>query len=281
MNDEELLEWYKQNNGTKPAEMSEKDYELNMNRALKLQQNQQLQQNLATQQANVAKAQSNAQQGISISNEKLMRYLGQSQLANGVASGQRGSDFINANNSYVANRATIANNAAAQQNELLENYRQNKLANEQSAYENEISILDKYREREIEDENRETAKQYEEEDRQREFEKWQLEMEAYRESLRQTIEDFNSTKEEKELAKQEEDDMDWLMAAVSRINSLISLDDDSQVTEDSKKQMESALEVYKSKFKNAHYFELLKDMVETAKISGSMFSDLTTNKLGV
>lgn len=261
MNDEELLEWYKKNNGAKPAEMSEKDYELNMNRALKLQQDQQLQKNLATQQANVAKAQSNAQQSASISNEKLMKYLGQYQLSNGVAKGQASSDFINANNSYVANRANIANNAAAQQNDILESYRANKLSNDQRAYENEISILDKYRQREIEDQNR----QYAEEERQRDIQKWELEMEAYKESLRQTIEDFNSTQQEKQLARQEADDVQWLEAANERINKvyLELLDDEGNLTEDGRDKILSEIEQYRNKFNNQKYYELLLDLYRT------------------
>ena len=261
MNDDELLEWYKKNNGSKPSDMSDKDYELNMNRALKLQQNQELQQNLATQQANVAKAQSLAQQGASISNEKLMKYLGQSQMANGVAKGQTGSDYIKANNNYIANRATIANNAASQQNELLESYRQNKLANEQQAYNNEISILDKYHNREIEDKTLAEA----EEDRQRDIEKWELEMEAYKESLRQTIEDFNSTQEEKELAKQEADDVQWLEAANERINKMYSelMDDDGKLSYDGRQKIEAEIEKYKDRFNNDKYYELLLDLYRT------------------
>ena len=102
MNDKELLEWYK-NNSTKPTDMSQQDYEINVNKALKLKQDQALDQNLASQQAAIKQAQTNAQQSASISNEKLMKYLGQAQLSNGVAKGQTSSDFINANNSYVQN----------------------------------------------------------------------------------------------------------------------------------------------------------------------------------
>ena len=61
MKDEELLEWYKNNSGSKPADMSEKEYELNMNKAIKLKQNQALDQNLASQQSNIKRAQTNAQ----------------------------------------------------------------------------------------------------------------------------------------------------------------------------------------------------------------------------
>lgn len=272
MNDEELLEWYKKSAGAKPEDMSQKEYELNMNRAMKLQQDQNLQQNLATQQVNVAKAQQNAQQSASISNEKLMKYLGQSQLATGVASGQKGSDFINANNSYMANRATIANNAAAQQNELLESYRQNKLANEQNAYQNEVSILDKYRERELEDKDRAQAEedrqrelQQSQEDRQRDIEKWELEMEGYKETLRQTIEDFNSTQQEKMLAKQEEDDIQWLEAANERINKMYSelMDEDGRLSSDGRAKIEAEIEQYRNRFNNNKYYEMLLDLYRT------------------
>ena len=268
MNDEELLEWYKKNNGSKPADMSEKDFELNTNRALKLQRDKELQENLANQQANIAKAQSSAQQSASIANEKLLKYLGQSQLSNGVASGQASSDFIKANNNYTTNRATIANNAATQQNELLDNYRTNKLANEQEAYNNEISILDKYRNREIEDKTRAEA----EEDRQREIEKWELEMDSYREQLRQTIESFNATQEEKELARQEADDVQWLEAANERINKMYSelLDEEGNLSTDGRLKIKAEIETYKDRFNNEKYYDMLLDLYRTMVYDSSI-----------
>lgn len=151
MTDQELLEWYKNNSSSKPADMSQQDYELNMNKAVKLQQDKLLQDNYNTQQAAILKSQRDAEQSASISNDKLMKYLGQSQLASGIAKGQTTSDFIKANNSYVANRANITANSAQQQTELLNSYASNKLANETDAYNNNIAILDKYRQRDIED----------------------------------------------------------------------------------------------------------------------------------
>ena len=174
MTDEELLELY--NKGTKPEGMTDKDYELNMNKAIKLQQDKLLKDNLTNQQSAIAQKQKNAEQSASISNEKLLKYLGQKQQASGLATGQTSSDFIKANNSYVANRANIANNAMQQQTELLNNYNANIMQNNADAYNNEIAIFDKYRNREIQDKQLAQA----EEDRQREIEQWQLEMDSYK-----------------------------------------------------------------------------------------------------
>ncbi len=157
MTDEELLELY--NKKVKPEGMTDKDYELNMNKANKLQQDKILQDNLTSQQSAIEQQQKNAEQSASIANEKLLKYLGQKQISSGLASGQTSSDFINANNSYVANRANIANNTATQQAELLNTYNTNKLQNETNAYNNEISILDKYRQRDIEDKQLANAEQ--------------------------------------------------------------------------------------------------------------------------
>ena len=260
MNDKELLEWYK-NNNSKPANMSQQDYELNVNKALKLKQNQALDQNLASQQAAIKQAQTNAQQSASISNEKLMKYLGQSQLSSGVAKGQTSSDFINANNSYVQNRATIANNAAAQQSELLNEYTNNKLANETQATNNEISILDKYKQLAQNEEDRAMAK----EDRQREIEQWELEMEAYKQDLQNTIDSNKTAKEDKIKAEQETQDIYWLEAANDRINYMISglMDDDGKLSDASRAQIESEIETYKNKFNSDEYYEKLLDLYKT------------------
>jgi len=261
MTDEELLEWYKNNNANKPADMSQKDYELNMNKALKLQTDKQLQTNLANQQAAIAKSQQAAQQSASISNEKLLKYLGQSQIANNVASGQKGTDYINANNNYMQARANIANNAAQQQTDVLENYNLSKLENENNAYNNEISILDKYRQRDIEDKQRAN----DEEDRQRDIQQWELEMDAYREQLRQTIDSYETSKEDKIKAQQEADDVEWLEAANEKINKMYStlMDDDGNIDAASKNQIEQEIEKYRSKFNNDKYYQMLLDLYQT------------------
>ena len=260
MTDEELLEWYK-NGGKKTDDMSDQDYELNMNKALKLQKNETLQQNLNNQQAALAKAQTNAQQSASISNEKLMKYLGQKQLASGVASGQTGSDFINANNSYMQTRANITNNAVAQNNELLDNYASNKLANETEAYNNQVAILDKYRQQAIEDEQ--LANQ--EEDRQMQIEQWKLEMEAYKQELQNIMEDRESTAKEKQEAKEESEDIEWLELAQGRLSqmSLALMDEDGNLSYSAKQQILREMESYESKFKSSKYYEQLLDLYRT------------------
>lgn len=266
MKDEELLEWYKNNNGSKPVDMSEKDYELNMNKALKLQQDQVLKQNLTNQQAAVAQAQSSAQQSASISNEKLMKYLGKAQMSSGIAKGQTSSDFINANNSYIANRATIANNAATQQTNLLNSYTAEKLANDSQAYNNEISILDKYRQREIEDKELANA----EDDRQREIEQWQLEMDAYKQELQNIIEDREISKADKIKAEQDAEDVAWLEAANERLNKMYSqlMDEEGNLSTEAKAKMEAELATYKDKLNSEINYERLLDLYKTLVYDG-------------
>ena len=260
MTDEELLDWYK-NGATKPEGMSDKDYELNMNNALKLQKNETLQQNLSNQQAALAKAQTNAQQSASISNEKLMKYLGQKQLASGTASGQTGSDFINANNNYLQTRATIANNAVAENNDLLDNYASNKLANETEAYNNQLSILEKYRQQDIE--NQQLAN--EEEDRQMQKEQWELEMEAYRQELQNIMEDREASAQEKQEAKEESEDLEWLELASNRLSqmSLALLDEEGNLSHEAKQRILNELETYKDRFNSSRYYEQLLDLYRT------------------
>lgn len=260
MTDQELLEWYKKNN-SRPTDMSQQDYELNVNKALKLKQDQALDQNLASQQAVVKQAQTNAQQSASISNEKLMKYLGQAQLSSGVAKGQTSSDFINANNSYVQNRATIANNAAAQQNELLNEYTNNKIANETQAASNEISILDKYKQLAKDEEDRTMAK----EDRQREIEQWNLEMEAYKQELKNLQEDREITAADKLKAEQEAEDVAWLEAANERINKMYSklMDENGELDSEGKARIEEEIATYKDKFKLDSNYERLLDLYKT------------------
>lgn len=260
MNDQELLEWYK-NNSSKPADMSQQDYELNVNKALKLKQDQALDQNLASQQAAVKQAQTNAQQSASISNEKLMKYLGQAQLSSGVAKGQTSSDFINANNSYVQNRAAIANNAAAQQNELLNEYTNNKIANEAQAASNEISILDKYKQLAKDEEDRAMAK----EDRQREIEQWNLEMEAYKQELKNIQEDREIAAADRLKAQQEAEDIAWLEAANERVNKMYSelMDENGDLDSEDKAKIEAEIATYKDKFKLDSNYERLLDLYKT------------------
>lgn len=260
MTDEELLEWYK-NGSKKTDEMSDKDYELNMNNALKLQKNETLKQNLNNQQAALAKAQTNAQQSASISNEKLMKYLGQKQLASGVASGQTGSDFINANNSYMQTRANISSNAIAQNNELLDNYASNKLQNETDAYNNQISILDKYKQQEIQDQQLAN----EEEDRKMQKEQWELEMEAYRQELQNIMEDRETSAQEKQEAKEEQEDIDWFTLAEYRLTQLVSAstDEEGNLSDEAKQQILKELESYKDKFNSPNYYERLLDLYRT------------------
>ena len=260
MNDKELLEWYK-NNSSKPADMSQQDYELNVNKALKLKQDQALDQNLASQQAAVKQAQTDAQQSASISNEKLMKYLGQTQLSSGVAKGQTSSDFINANNSYVQNRARIANNAAAQQSELLNEYTNNKLANETQATNNEMAILDKYKQLAKDEEDRTMAK----EDRQREIEQWNLEMEAYKQEIADKAETKNASKEDKLKAEQDKDDQSWFSAARERIDTIVfnNTDKNGNISDSAKDLIYQEVEKYKEKFNSDKYYEWLLDYAKT------------------
>ncbi len=266
MSDEELLQWYKNNKTSKPTDMSEKDYELNMNKAVKLQQDKLLQNNLTSQQSAIAQQQKNAEQSASISNEKLLKYLGQKQQASGLATGQTSSDFINANNSYVANRASIANNASTQQVELLNSYNANKLQNEADAYNNEISILDKYRQRAIEEEDRKIAEEERlrdnaiqdkqlaqaEEDRQREIEQWQLEMDAYKQQMANDLED-------REKAEKQQYDSDWYELADSRVQQMILnlQDEKGKLTDSQKQQILLEIGSYKNRLSDEYYQRLL------------------------
>lgn len=161
MTNEELLKLAKLNRTKKPEGMSDKDYELNMNRENALSQQGLLDQNLQNQQAAIKSAQTTAQQSASVSQEKLLKYIGQNQMAGGVAVGQRGSDYINANNAYVQNRGAIANTAAQAQSDLLNSYASQKLQNEQNELDRQTSILDKYRELGLVNEDRQSAKDLE------------------------------------------------------------------------------------------------------------------------
>ena len=118
--------------------------ELGQSADLYNQKNQLLDTNLATQQAGMARAKTNAQQGASIANDKLNKYLGQKNLASGVATGQTGSDFIQANNAYSQNRAGINNDFSAQQRDLLQYYATGKFQNQQDQFQNETAINDKW-----------------------------------------------------------------------------------------------------------------------------------------
>lgn len=277
MTDTELLEWYKTNNSSKPANMSDKDYELNMNKALKLQKNQDLQNNLNNQQAAVSKAQAQSQQSASISNEKLMKYLGQVQLSSGVAKGQTSSDFINANNSYMNTRANINNKAATEQQNLLDSYYSLKTANEKEAHNNEMNILDKYRQREIEDQQLAIDKQDREwelaererylkenaENRQREQEEWELKMDAYRKEIANSEADRQQSAAEKDKAEKEASDNYWLNAAATRINAMMNhlADENGNLTQIDKDSILSEInEYYKGKFHAEETYEKLMDI---------------------
>lgn len=161
MTNEELLKWAKANRINKPEGMSDKDYELNMNRVNALSQQGLLDQNLQNQQTAIKSAQTTAQQSASVSQEKLLKYIGQNQMASGVAAGQRGSDYINANNAYVQNRGAIANTSAQAQSDLLNSYASQKLQNEQNEFNRQTSILDKYRELDLVNEDRQSSKDLE------------------------------------------------------------------------------------------------------------------------
>ena len=161
MTKEELLEWAKRNKTKKPDDMSEKDYELTMNQANYTEQQGLLDQNLASQKAALKQAQTTAQQAASVSLDKLMKYINQNQISSGLAAGQKGTDYINAQNAYMQNRANIAQGAAQSESELLNAYASQKLQSEQNQYNNLVSILDKYRNRGIEDEDRQSNKDLE------------------------------------------------------------------------------------------------------------------------
>lgn len=259
MSDEELLEWYK-NNSVKPADMSQQDYELNINKALKLKQDNALKQNLQNQQDTINKSKSSALQSASISNEKLMKYLEQTQLASGIAKGQRGSDYINANNNYLSARANIENNAIAKHQELLNNYTADKLANEQSAHNNEINILDKYRNQALEDEDRKMRN-----------DQWQLEMDAYKQEMEDKVEDRKIAKDEKLKIEQENSDLIWLEAANERINKMYSelINEDGTMSQAAKQRIESEIESYKDKFNSDSYYERLLDLYKTMIYNGN------------
>lgn len=161
MTNEELKKWAKTNRLNRPEGMSDKDYELNMNRENALSQQGLLDQNLQNQQTAIKSAQKTAQQSASVSQEKLLKYIGQNQMASGVAAGQRGSDYINANNAYVQNRGAIANTSAQAQSDLLNSYASQKLQNEQNELNRQTSILDKYRELDLVNEDRQSSKDLE------------------------------------------------------------------------------------------------------------------------
>lgn len=161
MTNEELLKWAKTNRANKPEGMSDKDYELNMNRVNALSQQGLLDENVQNQQTAIKSAQTTAQQSASVSQEKLLKYIGQNQMASGVAAGQRGSDYINANNAYVQNRGAIANTSAQAQSDLLNSYASQKLQSEQNEFNRQTSILDKYRELDLVNEDRQSSKDLE------------------------------------------------------------------------------------------------------------------------
>jgi hypothetical protein len=142
MTDEELLDWY--GSGAAIGEMEQKDYELNTNKALNLQKQQNLTNTLTQNQNALTKAKMSAEQGASVSNEMLLKYIQQAQLASGSTTGQGASDVIKAQNSYSKTRAQINSDFSAQQQEMLNSYAQNKNVLTGEAFANETNILDKY-----------------------------------------------------------------------------------------------------------------------------------------
>lgn len=254
MTDQELLDWYENNKTTKPADMSGKDYEMQMNNALRLKKQNALQQNYNMQQSAINKEQSIAQQNASISNQQLMKYLEKYQISNGVAKGQASSDYIKANNAYNVNRATIANNAQTQRNSLDYSYNQDKLANEEDAYNNQIDIIDKYRQQDIEDQARK-----------REEEQWQLEMDAYRKGMEYEAEDRETAKQATNKAEQEQSDADWTVLAQDRINAMYEFyqDKDGKLTDDEKQKILQEIEKYKTKLYDDESYEKLLEWYRT------------------
>ena len=287
MTDNELLEWYKNNSSSKPTDMSQQDYELNMNKAIKLQQDKLLQENYNTQKQTIQTSQRNAEQGASISNEKLMKYLGQNQLASGVAKGQTSTDFIKANNSYMVNRANIAANSAQQQADLLDSYTSNKLSNETNAYNNNIAILDKYRAREIEDkqiaqadelhdlnvyqgnlknETLQNELEYAKENHNMNKQQWEKEMEYKDKDYEWAEQDRNDASADKKQAEKDLDDTDWLYAGQQRVDALKLkyLDKDGKISEANKEKIaEEIMNKYSNKFYSEKYYLWLLDYLET------------------
>lgn len=261
MIDDELLEWYKNHSGAKPEDMSQKDYEINVNRALKIQNNKALKENLANQQSAINLAQSQAQQSASVSNEKLMKYLGQRNLASGLAIGQTGSDYINANNNYIQQRSKINNDALLQQQQLLESYTNTKMANEENAINKEIKILDKYRSRDIEDEQL----QRERENQERSKYQWELDMEAYRQNIENNKEDRENAKQDKQKGIDTENNEYWLQAAIGRMTSMAQKleDENGYLTDEAKSKILKEMGQYQNKFNDTQYYEKLLDLYNT------------------
>ena len=280
MKDEELLEWYA-NNNTKPADMSEKEYELNKNKAIKLKQDKALSDNYNSQVSSLQTAQRNAEQNASISNDKLMKYLGQAQLSSGVAKGQTSSDFIKANNSYMANRAQITGDYADKQAELLDSYNLNKLDNEVNSYNNEIAILDKYRQREIED--KQLAR--EEELFNTSQKKAELEMQAAKlgiDSAKQQMdwdtedrdwelknrdwvtEDRETGLKDKEQVKLDTEDEYWLNAAYDKLRGMYNslIDNNGNIDSGDRQKLLVELNKYKDKFNSEEYYNKLLDLYD-------------------
>ena len=141
--DKELLDWYKSNKYK--GNLSNKDYELNLNKGNYLYQNEILKNQKQIEEQNLQNLKNSQEQSVSISNEKLMKYLQDSQNASGIAQGQKGTDFIDANNTYLTNRAKINNDYAQNKQNLIDKYNTGIFENNTNYTNQEISILDKYR----------------------------------------------------------------------------------------------------------------------------------------
>jgi hypothetical protein len=242
MTDDELLEWY--GSGATQGDMGQQDYELNMNKALNLQKQKSLSDTLAQNQASLATSQKNAEQGASVSNEKLMYYIGQQQLMSGVATGQGSSDVIKAQNSYAKNRAQINTDFSAQQQEMLNSYSQNQNALASEAFANETNILDKYYAREDAEDDEAWERQWAEDER-------------------------NYLRAADELAKKDASDAEWGSLATENLNSMLSrYADDGEITDEEDAEIRKSLEKYAEHLSDNAYAQLL-DAYDTSKVNSS------------
>jgi len=201
------------------------DKELSLNKSLATDTNNALKQTYENQIKALGQAQMQAEQAASISNERLMKYLGQQQQMSGLASGQRGTDYINATNNYMQNRANITQNYADKKANLLENYNKDVISNNATAAQNEIAILDKYRKIDIENQqNEREQKQYD-----------------------------------------NEEDADLSLAINNKINAMLKeyIDENGKITANENTLILNEIQKYKSKFKREENFEKLLDAYNT------------------
>lgn len=245
MTDEEKIELYKKRKSKNST--SDKEYELAKNEEFTKSQQEILEQNYINQKNELSSAQSLAEQSASISNEKLMKYLDQYQRASGLAVGQRGSAYIQASNNYANTRADIAKTYTDKQADLLNAYTSQKLTNEQNNYSKEIDILDKYRQKELEDEALE-----------RERIQWKAQMDAYNQDRAWEAED-------RDYQKNYVEDSYWYSSATNRIDQMIAKlsDKDGNLSESSKRAILKELDSYKDKFSDKAFTNKLLDYYKT------------------